>query len=204
MAYVIGISGGSGSGKSTFLNSLMKNLADKPVTFISQDDYYLSRDVQVTDPNGIKNFDLPTSIDSQLLADHLSQLMAGSDVSKQEYTFNNASKEASTKHFKANPVIVIEGLFIYHFEEIAKMCNLKLYVDAPIDVRIIRRIHRDQNERNYPLDDVLYRYQHHVSPAYQSYILPYRDHCDIVINNRNTMDSAIKMLTTYINQLVNE
>ena len=203
MAYVIGISGGSGSGKSTFLRSLMEQFTDSPVTFISQDDYYLTRDQQVTDPKGIKNFDLPTSIDSKLLTEHLRTLMSGTDVSKEEYTFNNALKEPKIKHFKANPVIVIEGLFIYHFQEIAEMCDMKLFIDAPTDLRIIRRINRDQVERNYPLDDVLYRYQHHVSPAYESYILPYRDTCDIIINNINGMDSAIQLMSSHIKKLIN-
>ena len=202
MAYVIGISGGSGSGKSTFLMSLMDQLSDSAVTFISQDDYYLTREQQVPDSNGIKNFDLPTSIDSELLTEHLQKLMSGTDVSKQEYTFNNPLKDATTKHFKSNPVIVIEGLFIYHFQKIAEMCDMKLFIDAPTDLRIIRRINRDQVERNYPLDDVLYRYQHHVSPAYESYILPYRDSCDVIINNVNGMDSAIQLLTTHIKHLI--
>lgn len=203
MAYVIGISGGSGSGKSTFLKSLMEQFTDSHVTFISQDDYYLTREEQVMDGNGIKNFDLPTSIDSELLTNHLQTLMSGNDVTKQEYTFNNALKEPTIKHFKSNPIIVIEGLFIYHFTEIAAMCDMKLFIDAPTDLRIIRRINRDQVERNYPLDDVLYRYQHHVSPAYDSFIAPYRDTCDIIINNIDGMDSAIELMTTHINQLIN-
>lgn len=203
MAYVIGVSGGSGSGKSTFIRKLMKNLSDQPVTFVSQDDYYLPREQQVEDDNGVKNFDLPTSIDSLLLTQHLGQLANGIDVSKEEYTFNNTQKKASIKHFKANPVIIIEGLFIYHFEEIAQMCDLKLFIDAPIDLRIIRRINRDQVERNYPLDDVLYRYQHHVSPAYEIYILPYRDSCDIVINNISGMQTAVNLITTYISSRFN-
>jgi len=202
MAYVIGIAGGSGSGKSTFLEKLKANLDHKSFTMVSQDDYYHPRDQQLIDDNGIKNFDLPTSIDSDLLLEHLQQLRQGLSITKQEYTFNNDEKTAAVKVIEPSPVIIIEGLFIYHFTTIADLCDLKLFVDAPTDLKIIRRINRDQTERNYPLDDVLYRYQHHVVPSYAKYIAPYRDDCDLIINNKSKMDEAAKVVSSYINSLV--
>jgi len=202
MTYVIGIAGGSGSGKSTFLEKLKANLDQDSVTFVSQDDYYHPRDQQHTDENGIKNFDLPSSINSDLLVQHLLQLSSGESIELKEYTFNNELKTPTVKTITPSPVIIVEGLFIYHFTDVAQMCNLKLFVDAPTDLKIIRRINRDQNERNYPLDDVLYRYQHHVVPSYQKFIAPYREDCDIIINNKSKMEEAVKVVSQYINSLI--
>lgn len=202
MAYVIGIAGGSGSGKSTFLEKLKANLNQENVTMVTQDDYYHSRDQQMKDENGIQNFDLPTSIDSELLLLHLQQLRQGQSITKEEYTFNNEEKTAIVKQINPSPVIIVEGLFIYHFTAVADLCDLKLFIDAPTDLKIIRRINRDQNERNYPLEDVLYRYQHHVVPSYAKYIAPYRDDCDLIINNKSKMDEAIKVVSTFVNSLV--
>lgn len=202
MTYVIGIAGGSGSGKSTFLEKLKANLDQVSVTFVSQDDYYHPRDQQHTDENGIKNFDLPSSINSDLLVQHLLQLSSGESIELKEYTFNNELKTPTVKTITPSPVIIVEGLFIYHITDVAQMCNLKLFVDAPTDLKIIRRINRDQNERNYPLDDVLYRYQHHVVPSYQKFIAPYREDCDIIINNKSKMEEAVKVVSQYINSLI--
>ncbi len=201
MAYVIGIAGGSGSGKSTFLKQLKANLDEDCFTMVTQDDYYHPREHQITDENGIKNFDLPTSIDSDLLLTHLQQLRQGHSVSKQEYTFNNDKVIPTVKTLNPSPVIIVEGLFIYHFVEVAKLCDLKLFIDAPTDLKIIRRIKRDQDERNYPLDDVLYRYQHHVVPSYTDYIAPYRDDCDLIINNKSKMNEAVRVVSTFINSI---
>lgn len=195
---IIGVSGGSGSGKSRFLNLLKEKLVDKPVTFISQDDYYHPREQQEVDENGIVNFDLPSSIDKNLLLDDLKKLTSGKSVTKKEYTFNNDLKEAKEFILQPNPIIIVEGLFVYHFPALRKLYNLKLFVDAPDNVKLIRRIKRDQQERNYPLDDVLYRYEHHVMPAFEKYIKPYLSEADLIINNHTDCINAVDILTAYL------
>ncbi len=195
---IIGITGGSGSGKTSFINDLKSGFSNSEITIISQDDYYRPREEQQSDEQGIKNFDLPESIDRHAFAEDIGKVIAGETVTKQEYTFNNDLKEPGTIQFKPAPIIVVEGLFIYHFEEIRRKFDIKLFIQAKEDLKIIRRIKRDQSERNYPLDDVLYRYQHHVSPTFEKYIKPYIEDCDIIINNNQHYSRGLQILAGYL------
>ncbi len=196
--YLIGLSGGSGSGKTTFLHRLIDRLDSDKVTYISLDEYYFPRDKQLTDNKGVKNFDLPSSIDIESLLGDLLTLRSGKVVKKEEYTFNNDLKEPKVKTYRPNPIVIIEGLFIYHYENLRSQFDLKLFVDAPSSSKIIRRIKRDRIERNYPLDDVLYRYEHHVLPSYQQYIEPFIDQCDLIINNTSSMDAGLEVICGYL------
>ena len=182
-AQLVGICGGSGSGKTSVLEGLKDQLQGHSITYISMDDYYLPREQQLVDENGVKNFDLPTAINAVEFAKDLDTLLSGQQVVKSKYTFNNAKAEESNHTLEPAKVYIIEGLFIYHYPELKNRFDLKVYVDASIDQKIIRRIKRDQSERNYPLDDVLYRYENHVLPSYKKYIESYKTEADIVINN---------------------
>ena len=101
---------------------------------------------------------------------------------------------------KPAPIIIVEGIFVFHFEEIRSQIDLKLFVDAREEVKIIRRIKRDGLERNYPIDDVLYRYEHHVSPAFEQYIAPYRQDADMIINNHNDCKKAAEVVVGFLKQ----
>lgn len=195
---IVGICGGSGSGKTSLLNGIKEKLKGKSITYISMDDYYLPREEQFTDENGIKNFDLPTAINAKQLAKDLDTLQSGQEVTKAQYTFNNSEADNSTLVLYPAAVYIIEGLFIYHYPELKDRFDLKVYVDASIDQKIIRRIKRDQNERNYPLEDVLYRYEHHVMPSYQAYIKKYKDEADLIINNYNSYDKGLQVLVNHL------
>src|ERR1043165_10054074 len=120
----IGITGGSGSGKTFFLQGLSKCFGAKEMCLISQDNYYKPRDQQAIDEKGVKNFDLPISIDREAFLKDLLKLKAGQDVVKVEYTFNNPSASPKQLEFKAAPILVVEGLFVQYFEEIAKELTL--------------------------------------------------------------------------------
>ena len=116
--YIIGITGGSGSGKTTFLEELIGSFSSDDICIISQDDYYRPKDEQVKDALGIENYDLPRSINSSELVTDIIKLIAGETVERQEYTFNNVDVEPKTLVFKPAPVIIVEGLFVFHFQEI--------------------------------------------------------------------------------------
>jgi uridine kinase len=201
---IIGICGGSGSGKTSVLNGIKEKLSGHSITYISMDDYYLPRDKQYTDENGIKNFDLPTAMDTQQLVQDLDTLESGQQVIKSQYTFNNAKAKESTITLYPAKVYIIEGLFIYHYAELKERFDLKIYVDASIDQKIIRRIKRDQTERNYPLEDVLYRYEHHVMPSYKAYIQKYKAEADLIINNYNTYDKGLDVLVNHLKTLTTQ
>ncbi len=201
--YIIGITGGSGSGKTTLLKYVADMFSREQICIVSQDDYYRPREEQKIDEKGIKNFDLPYAIDNEVFAKDIQRLINGETVTRQEYVFNNAESVSEMRTFQPAPVLIVEGLFIFHFEEIKKLIDLKIFVHAPDHLKIIRRIRRDRIERNYPLDDVLYRYEHHVQPSYKKYIEPYLEQADIIINNHNeqSLNNGLKVIKGFLNEM---
>jgi len=128
----------------------------------------------------------------------LCTLKSGKAIIREEYTFNNKELTPKLLHFNPAPIIIVEGLFILYFEEIRKILDLSLFVQAKDNLKVIRRIRRDQTERNYPIDDVLYRYENHVMPAYEKYIKPFADDVDIIINNNKHFDQALHVVKGFI------
>ena len=202
--YIIGITGGSGSGKTSLLKELTNSFSSTDICVISQDDYYKPKDEQVKDQLGIENFDLPRSINSNELVTDIIKLIAGEIVKREEYTFNNVDAKPKTLVFKPAPIIIVEGLFVYHFQEIRKLLDLKVFMHAKENLKVIRRIKRDRLERNYPLDDVLYRYEKHVMPTFEQYIAPYIDKADIIINNNTNFIPALDVLKSFLRQKLTE
>jgi len=196
--YLIGICGGSGSGKTSFIRRLRQSFSDEQVCILSQDDYYLPREQQHRDPQGEWNFDLPKSIDKKKFRLDIQKLMAGETVAIEEYVFNNPNATPKTLVFKPAPVIIVEGLFVFHYKKIAALLDLKVFINAKENLKVIRRIMRDQVERGYPLDDVLYKYQHHVLPSYERFILPYKEDADIVVNNNHNFERGLEVLEGFL------
>ena len=198
--FIVGIAGGSGSGKTFFLNAFLHHFKQDEVTLVSQDDYYIAAGEMTAEENKLYNFDLPTTIDSdQFLAD-IKHLIAGSIVYKKEYNFNNPLAVVKTLEIKSAPIIIVEGLFILHFKEIASLVDLQIFIDADEEVALQRRIKRDGLERGYPETDVLYKWNNHVMPAYKEFLLPYKQKCHkFVINNTNSVEEIIA-LTEEISQ----
>lgn len=200
--FIIGITGGSGSGKTTILNRIKEQFSREDVCIVSQDDYYFDREFQETDEEGYQNFDLPKSIDKKSFYSDLEKLSRGESFERQEYVFNNKEKTPQFLTFNPAPVIVVEGLFVFHYKKIRRLLDLKVYVHAKENLKVIRRIKRDRIERGYPLDDVLYRYEHHVLPSFEKYVLPYMQDADIVINNHETFDRGLDVLIGFIQSKV--
>lgn len=200
--FVIGITGGSGSGKTSLIKDLKQRFQGHEVCIISQDDYYKAKEEQEVDSNGVINFDLPESINRSDFFEELKELIQGGTVQRTEYVFNNDLAEASEIILQSAPVIIVEGLFVFHFREVFNLMNFKVYVHAKENLKLIRRIKRDETERNYPIDDVLYRYEKHVMPAFEKYIAPYKEESDVIINNHNDYEEALEMLSVFIKSKV--
>jgi uridine kinase len=200
--YIIGIAGGSGSGKTSLIRRIKEQFSREEVCIVSQDDYYKPRDEQETDAQGVKNFDLPSSIKKKELRVDLERLISGESVFIKEYVFNNDNATPKMIEIKSAPVIVVEGLFVFHYEKLAALFDLKVFVEAKDPHKIARRITRDASERNYPVEDVLYRYQYHVLPSFERYILPYKESADVVINNNKNFENGLAMLNAFIQQKV--
>jgi uridine kinase len=201
-SFVIGISGGSGSGKTSFVRHLKSRFEKADVCFISQDMYYKPREEQKRDLLGVKNFDRPESIDRSMFHKDVLNLLRGHQITKHEYTFNNELRTAKTLTFKPGKVVVIEGLFILHYQEIRELLDLSIFIHAKEELKVIRRISRDRQERNYPLDDVLYRYEKHVSPSYEKYIAPYRESVDVIINNNDHFLNGLMLVEAFVEKLL--
>lgn len=196
--YIVGITGGSASGKTTFLRRLLASFPEEEICLISQDNYYHPRETQTVDRNGVTNFDLPSSIDSAAYAADVLRISQGLEVRRPEYTFNNPDAEPKELVFRPAPIVVVEGIFVFYFEEVAKLLDLKVYIDAREHVKVLRRIVRDRDERGYDLEDVLYRYTHHVAPTYEKYIKPFKQDADIVIPNNRHFDKGLEVLVSYL------
>ncbi len=196
--YVIGVCGGSGSGKTTLVHLVRQAFDAEKICLLSQDDFYIPREEQEKDGNGIVDFDRLTSINLQDFQDSLGQLIKGKSLSLKEYVFNNELAQAKIKQIKSAPIIIVEGLFILHSEELKSMMDLTVFIDTKDSLKVIRRIQRDQKERNYPLDDVLYRYEHHVLPSYMKYIEPHKKETDLILNNNGDVKKAANLLSNLI------
>lgn len=196
--FTIGITGGSGSGKTYFLQELSASFQPSEICVLSQDHYYHPRDTQVIDENGVKNFDLPTSIDRQTFHHDVVKLKSGENILKTEYVFNNPSVTPKQLEFIAAPILVVEGLFVQYFEEIEKELDLRIFIEAKDHVKLGRRIRRDQTERGYDIDDVLYRYQNHVMPTYENLIEPLKHKADLIIPNNANFNRALQVLIGYL------
>jgi len=193
--YTIGITGGSGSGKTHFINALAKRFDETKMCIVSQDHYYKSQKIQQVDDHGVINFDIPEAIDLEQFHQDILRLKQGESIRKTEYTFNNPESTASTIEFKPAPILVIEGLFVQYHQPMEKELDLRIFIEAKDYVKVSRRIRRDNDERGYDLDDVLYRYNNHVMPVYETLIEPLKHHADFIVPNNHQFNGALEILT---------
>jgi uridine kinase len=193
--YTIGITGGSGSGKTYFINTLASRFNTADLCLISQDHYYKALDLQFIDENGVQNFDLPTAIERERFHQDILRLKRGETIRIPEYTFNNPKAQVNYLEFRPAPILIIEGLFVQYFEEIASELDLKIFIEAKDYLKLSRRIRRDNDERGYDVHDVLYRFQHHVMPVYETIIKPLKHQTDLIIPNNHNFEKALDLLT---------
>lgn len=173
------------------------------IAVVSQDNYYLPRELQVADENNRINFDLPTSINRQAFYQDMLHLVNGQCIEISEYTFNNAARTPARIEVQPAPIIVMEGLFIFHYQEIKDAIDLRVYIDARDEIKLQRRIKRDKDERGYPEDTVLYQWNNHVMPSYREYLRPHRDEADIIITNNELYDRGLFVLVDHLNSVLN-
>lgn len=196
--FIVGITGGSASGKTLFLSRLKQLFSPDEICLISQDNYYRPREHQPIDTFGVHNFDTPSSIDFEAFSNDLSTIRSGQAVMREEYTFNKPGVIPAMLTFHPAPIIIVEGIFVFYFPEVAGQLNLKVFIEAKEAIKLKRRIVRDNVERGYDLDDVLYRYEYHVTPTYERYIEPFRHDADIIIPNNSSFDRGLDVLATFL------
>jgi len=199
-SYVIGITGGSASGKTLFLEKLLAFFEPHHVCLVSQDNYYKPRNLQPRDELGIPNFDTPDSINFDEYASDIRKIRSGKSVTRLEYTFNNPNRTPKLLTFAPAPIVLVEGIFVLYYPELADLLDLKLFIDAKDHIKVKRRILRDKVERGYDLDDVLYRYEKHVMPTYEKFIEPFKHDADLIVPNNRGFDKALEVIKSHIQE----
>ena len=196
---VIGITGGSGSGKSTIVRKISEVCPD--FVFIPQDNYYRSA-VFVNNSNiTAYNFDHPDAFDMELLHSHLSALKHGEAIDMPMYDFVHHCRMKETIHLEPAPLVIVEGLMVLYDPDIRKLLDLKIYVDTPDDIRFIRRLLRDINERGRTLDSVVKQYLEVVRPGHASFIEPTKEYADLIIPEGGNNQNALRVLISFIKDI---
>ena len=195
---IIGIAGGTGSGKTTVVNKIMSNLNADDVVVISQDNYYRQNDHLSFEERTKINFDHPNSIDFDLLVSHLKDLRQGKTIDQPVYSFitHNRTKDTLVTH--PRDVIIVEGILIFTHKALLDMFDIKVYVYADPDERLIRRIRRDVSERGRDVEEVLSRYQLTLKPMHEQFIRPTMQYADIIIPNDRHNNVAVDIVRTVI------
>ena len=196
--FIVGITGASGSGKTSFAHQLCNAFSKDEMCLISQDNYYKPSDAQQKDHNGVINFDLPEAFHLDEYENDIKTLKSGQKVVLKEYNFNSKNQQVTFLELIPAPIIVVEGLFIFHSFGLKQLFDIKVFVDVEDHLCLKRRILRDNEERGFPLEDVLYRYEYHVSPGFQKYIAPYKSESDLIIPNNFNFDKGLEALVAFL------
>lgn len=196
---VIGIAGGTGSGKTTVVNKILKKLNVEGVNVLSQDNYYHdNQNLSIAEREAL-NYDHPKSIDFDLLLQHVKDLKNGKSIDQPVYSFVTHCRTGDHVLIEPKSVLIVEGILVLTNKELLNEFDLKLFVHADSDERLIRRIKRDTQERGRDLEEVLHRYQTTLKPMHQEFIEPSKNDADIIIPNMKQNPVAIDFLTTVIN-----
>lgn len=197
---IIGIAGGTGCGKTTVVNQILNELPEGEVGVISQDSYYKDTSHLTYDERVKINFDHPRSIDFDLLANHLQELKKGTPIHQPVYSFVKHNRTGDTILTHPRKVMIVEGILILTNPELRDMFDIKIFVHADSDERLIRRLKRDISERGRDLNEVLSRYQNTLKPMHDQFIEPMKEYADIIIPNNKYNTVAIDIVKTIINE----
>ncbi len=195
---IIGIAGGTGSGKTTVVNQIIDELKHEEVDVISQDSYYQDTSHLSFEDRKKINFDHPKSIDFDLLAEHLKELKSGKSIKQPIYSFKDHNRTGETIEIQPRKVIIVEGILILTHPDIRELFDIKIYVHADSDERLIRRLKRDIAERGRDLEEVLWRYQTTLKPMHQQFIEPTKEFADIIIPTNRYNTVAVDIVQTII------
>ncbi len=201
---VIGIAGGTGSGKTTVVNNILRDLNTESVIVISQDNYYKDNHDMPLEERSKINFDHPRSIDFELLKQHVRELKEGKSINQPVYSFITHTRTDTTILTHPQSVIIVEGILVLTDAELRELFDVTIFVHADSDERLIRRIRRDIQERGRDLEEVLSRYRDTLKPMHQQFIEPSKNYADIIIPNMKKGHSvAVKILSSVIKEKLN-
>jgi uridine kinase len=198
----IGITGGSGSGKTTIVNKIKTEIPRKSVLVIEQDSYYKDQSELSYEERCKTNYDHPLAFDSDLLVEHLENLSKWKDIQKPTYDYSIHNRKEERELVKPKDIIIFEGILIFYDERLRNLLDIKIFVDTDSDIRLVRRIIRDINERGRTLESVLSQYMKTVRPAHEQFIEPTKKFADIIIPEGGENLVAIDIMVTKIKSLI--
>lgn len=201
---IIGIAGGTGSGKTTVVHQIMNELPETEVGIISQDSYYKANDHLSMDERALINFDHPRAIDFDLLCNHLKGLKQGKSINQPVYSFVHHNRTDDYIITHPRKVMIVEGILILTNPELRELFDIKIFVYADSDERLIRRLKRDIADRGRDMNEVLNRYQTTLKPMHEQFIEPSKAYADIIIPNDKYNTVAIDIVRTVINKKIND
>ena len=200
--YIIGIAGGSGSGKSTFASRL-KEAFDDSISLISCDNYYLPHDDLPLEKRALLNYDAPEALEFDLMVHHLKGLQTGQAAECPVYDFTKHTRSKQVTIIEPRPIILIDGILIFHDKALRDCMDLKIYVETDADERILRRARRDMLERGRDLDSVIHQYLTTVKPMHNTYVKPTRVFADVILNGGKN-EQAFLLVKAQIEQILKE
>ncbi len=200
--YIIGITGGTASGKTTFVSKLKEKIDPNYINIISQDDYYKPLAHLSASEKATVNFDHPNAIDFELLARHIIALKNNTPILKPMYDFEIHDRLEAKKIVTPKPILVIEGILILTSEKIKALCDYAIFVDAPKKIRQKRRIDRDISERGRTLESVLYQFENHIHPMHDQFIEPVKTSVHRIIDGTISFDKPLEELVNLIENQV--
>ena len=195
---IIGIAGGSGSGKSTVARKVAESLDGASAAFLDMDAYYRNFAHLPMEERQRVNWDHPDAFDHELLAEHLARLIEGEAIEKPVYDFVTHSRRARTERVEPADVIVIDGILLFVDEQVRDLCDVKVFVDTDADIRLIRRIRRDMNKRGRPLETILEQYLSTVQPMHLQFVEPSKRYADVIVPRGGHNAVAIEMIIAKI------
>ena len=200
---VIGIAGGTASGKTTLMKNLINEFGGE-VTVLSQDNYYKRHDEMLYEERCKLNYDEPGAFDTSLMVYHLEQLRRGFAIECPVYDFTVHNRSDETVRLVPKRVIIVEGILIFENEELRNLMDIKIFVDTDADIRLCRRIKRDVNKRGRSLESVLTQYQETVKPMHERYVEPSKKYADLVVPEGGKNLVALSMITGHIRHYLDE
>lgn len=199
---IIGICGGTGSGKTTIARKIIETVGSDKVALITQDSYYRNLADMPLDERHQVNFDHPDSIDSEMLANHLKRLKLGQPIEMPIYDFRTHTRSEKTERIEPKPVIIVEGILIFAEPKILNLLDVKIYVDTPDDIRFIRRLQRDIRERGRTVESVIEQYFSTVRPMHLEFVEPSKRYADIIIPEGGNTQTGIEFICSKIREEV--
>jgi uridine kinase len=200
---IIGIAGGTGAGKTTVARSLAGRLGSDDVTYLQQDWYYLDRSHLTIEEREQLNLDHPESFDSHLLLSHLNQLREGNSIEAPIYDYIVHTRTMNTNSLPARPVVILEGILVLAIPEIRSVLDIKVFVDADPDIRLIRRLERDIKERGNTMETAIKRYLTTVKPMHEAFVEPSKRHADIIVPRGGQNVIAVDILSSLVENYLN-